>query len=66
MSEREYEEFEQDDSPDEDAKEYETSTPTASWSYGAERTPHANRDAWQEVRDGVYMPPQRKGNVSGG
>ena len=45
MSKREYEEFEQDDSPDEDAKEYETSTPDASWSYGAERTPRANRDA---------------------
>ena len=45
MSEREYKKFEQDDSPDEDAEEDETSTPDASWSYGAERTPRANRDA---------------------
>ena len=66
MSEREYKEFEQDDSPDEDAEENETSTPDVSWSYSAERTPHANRDAQREVLDGVYMPPQRKGNVSGG
>ena len=46
MSEREYEELEQDDSPDEDAEEDETSTPDASWSYGAERMPRVNRAAW--------------------
>ena len=66
MSEREYEEFEQDDSPDEDAKEYETSTPDASWSYGAERTLRANRDAWREVLDGVYMPHNEKEMLVGG